>query len=161
MLKTGLAPVVDSQTRLLILGSLPGDASLAAQAYYAHPRNAFWPIMSALSETELFAQPYEARLSRLLELGVGLWDVIGSAQRQGSLDQALRDVETNPLATLIASLPALRAVAFNGQAAYRLGHRLIPPTLACIALPSTSPAHTLPLQAKIDAWLPLRTFLAR
>ncbi|MBM3115578.1 DNA-deoxyinosine glycosylase [Jeongeupia naejangsanensis] len=160
MLKTGLAPVIDSRTRLLILGSLPGDASLAAQAYYAHPRNAFWPIISELTGTELLAQPYETRLARLLDLRIGLWDVIGRATRQGSLDQALRDVETNPLIALIARMPELRAVAFNGQAAYRLGHRQIPSTLACIALPSTSPAHTMPLQAKIDAWLCLRTCLA-
>ncbi|GHD59009.1 DNA-deoxyinosine glycosylase [Jeongeupia chitinilytica] len=161
MLKTSLAPVTSPDTRLLILGSLPGDASLAAKAYYAHPRNAFWPIMSALTGRAIDTLPYDDRLVALLTRGIGLWDVVGSARRQGSLDQALREVETNPLTVLIDNLPHLNAVAFNGQTAYRLGHRQLPEGLHCIALPSTSPAHTMPLQAKIDAWMQLRPFLGQ
>ncbi|AOX99142.1 DNA-deoxyinosine glycosylase [Jeongeupia sp. USM3] len=159
MLKTSLAPVTSTTTRLLILGSLPGDASLAAQAYYAHPRNAFWPVMSALTGCALDTMAYDDRLAALLAHRIGLWDVVGTAKRRGSLDQALREIEANPLAALIDTLPDLGAVAFNGLTAYRLGHTLIPARLHCIALPSTSPAHTMPVQDKIDAWMQLRAFL--
>ncbi|BCL75071.1 DNA-deoxyinosine glycosylase [Jeongeupia sp. HS-3] len=160
MLKTSLAPVTATDTRLLILGSLPGDASLAAQAYYAHPRNAFWPIMAKLTGVTLDTLPYDERLAALLRHGVGLWDVIGSATRRGSLDQALREIEANPLVTLIETLPRLEAVAFNGQTAYRLGARLIPSGLASLALPSSSPAHTMPLANKLDAWQCLLPYLS-
>ena len=91
MLKRAFDPVVDANTRLLILGSLPGDASLKAGQYYGHPRNAFWPLVGeVIGHPDLKAQPYEARLDLLRAHGIGLWDVIAQATRVGSLDTAIR-----------------------------------------------------------------------
>ncbi len=93
MTKVAFAPVVDAETRLLILGSLPGDASLKAAQYYAHPRNGFWPLIGGVLGEGLAALPYDERLQRLKARGVGLWDVIASAERSGSLDAAIRSPE--------------------------------------------------------------------
>ena len=99
------APVVNANTQVLILGSLPGAASLAAQQYYAHPRNRFWPLLAAvLKQPDLPALAYPARLQALLAAGVGLWDVVAQAQRRGSLDANIRDAQANPLPALIAQL---------------------------------------------------------
>lgn len=114
------APVVNADTRVLILGSLPGVASLAAQQYYAHPRNQFWPLLATvLGQPGLPALDYPQRLAHLQAHGVGLWDVVAQAQRRGSLDTAIRAAQRNDLARLVASLPALRLVAFNGATAPR------------------------------------------
>ncbi|GAA5785505.1 DNA-deoxyinosine glycosylase [Chitiniphilus shinanonensis] len=156
--KQGLPPIVDREVRVLVLGSLPGDASLSAQAYYAHPRNAFWPIMAALLQVR-FDIDWPQRYATLLTHGIGLWDVIGRAERQGSLDTRLRRIEANSLPALLADLPALRAVAFNGGTAARLGLPQVPAGIASLALPSTSPAHTLKLVDKIEAWRALEPWL--
>ena len=108
-LKRAFDPVVDSHTRLLILGSLPGDASLKAGQYYGHPQNGFWRLVGGVISVDLVAQPYPDRLEALKAAGVGLWDVIASARRPGSLDTAIRDVEAADLNRLINTLPALRA----------------------------------------------------
>jgi hypoxanthine-DNA glycosylase len=155
--------VVDSRTRLLILGSLPGDASLAAAQYYAHPRNAFWPLIGGVVGRDLAALPYPQRLEALKAAGVGLWDVIAGAERPGSLDTAIRNAENADLIGLLATLPELRAVAFNGGLAARTGRRVlagIAPTVALVDLPSSSPAHARPLADKAAAWAVLRGVLA-
>ncbi len=147
---------------MLVLGSLPGEASLAAGRYYAHPRNQFWALIGAVIGMEtLPAQPYEARLGHLLEARVGLWDTIASAQRSGSLDSAIRAPEAAPLADLVATLPDLRCVAFNGAKAARTGRiALQRPTIALIDLPSSSPAHAArSLAEKREHWLRLQHFL--
>ena len=147
---------------LLLLGSLPGDASLAAGRYYAHPQNQFWRLLGAVLECDLESLAYEARLARLLDRRVGLWDVVGSASRQGSSDAAIRDLQPNDLPGLVAGLPELRALAFNGGTAFRHGSRQLGPAagrLAALALPSSSPLHTIGLAAKLPAWLALRAFL--
>lgn len=153
-LKRAFDPVVDARTRLLILGSLPGDASLKAGQYYAHPRNGFWRLVGGVIDVDLVALPYAQRLEALRAAGVGLWDVIASAERPGSLDAAIRDAEAADLNRLIDGLPALRAVAFNGGTAARLGRRgLTPrPRITLIDLPSSSPAHARPLAEKAMAW---------
>lgn len=159
--RTGFAPVVDGRTRVLILGSLPGDASLSAGQYYAHPRNAFWRLMEALLGVPLAAVPYAARLETLLAQGVGLWDVIASAERRGSLDAAIRNPEAADLIALTTRLPALKAVAFNGGTAARAGRRILEgaSTAALIDLPSSSPAHAISLSAKMESWAILGDFL--
>lgn len=158
--KRGFPPVVDARTQVLILGSLPGDASLAAGEYYGHPRNAFWRLMERVIDAPLAAQPYGARLSALLAHGIGLWDVIGEARRQGSLDAAIRDPAANDLVTLIETLPALRLVAFNGGAAAKLGGKLIGSQVATLALPSSSPAHAArSFEDKAAVWRRMRESL--
>jgi hypoxanthine-DNA glycosylase len=162
--KSAFPPVVAAHTRVLILGSLPGEASLAAARYYAHPQNQFWRLVGAAIKREgLPALEYDARLAVLLEAGVGLWDTVASAVRPGSLDAAIREAEHAPLAELIATLPALRAIAFNGATAARIGHRLLPKTaLAMVDLPSSSPAYAaMPLAEKRRRWLVLRDFLGK
>ncbi len=161
MRKAGFPPVVAADTRVLILGSLPGEASLAASQYYGHPRNAFWRLMEGVLDTPLVALAYEDRLSALLARGVGLWDVIAEAERPGSLDAAIRDPAANDLLALIETLPALRLVAFNGGTAAKLGRRLIGDRVPTLALPSSSPAHAAKsFEQKARAWSALCAALA-
>lgn len=161
--KAAFDPVVDSRTRLLILGSLPGDASLKAAQYYAHPQNAFWRLVGGVIGVDLVALPYLDRLEALKAAGVGLWDVIARATRPGSLDGAIRDAEAADLNTLVGRLSGVRAVAFNGATAARVGRRiLIPgPDVSLIDLPSSSPAHTRSFDSKAEAWSVLKPFVAR
>lgn len=163
MRKAGFPPVVDADTRVLILGSLPGDASLALAQYYGHPRNAFWRLIEAVLDAPLVALSYEDRLATLLSRGVGLWDVIGEASRRGSLDADIQDATANDLTALIRTLPRLRAVAFNGGAAARLGGRLLAPAadrLVLLSLPSSSPAHAArSFDEKLAAWKAIRAWL--
>ena len=155
------APCVRADTRLLILGSLPGQVSLARSQYYAHPQNQFWRLTGAIIDRDLAALSYDARLAALATAGIGLWDVIGTAVRFGSLDSAIRDCETNDLAALVSGLPSLAAIGFNGSAAFRLGTRQLGQTaMPLVALPSSSPAFAaMPFAAKRTAWLTLRRFL--
>ena len=161
MRKAAFAPVVDAQTRLLILGSLPGDASLKAAQYYAHPQNAFWRLTGGFIDRDLATLPYADRLEALKAAHVGLWDVIAGAERQGSLDGAIKNAEAADLRRLIAGLPQLRAIAFNGATAARIGRRSLADTgLTLIDLPSSSPAFTKPIAEKAEAWSVLAAFLS-
>lgn len=156
------APVVRPDTRLLILGSLPGAASLAAGRYYAHPRNQFWRLMATLIGEELEPLGYPARVARLVGHGVGLWDTVAAARRPGSLDADIRLEAASDLAGLAATLPELRAIAFNGGTASRIGRcRLGGGRYDLIDLPSSSPAYTLDFPAKARAWTALRPYLRR
>jgi hypoxanthine-DNA glycosylase len=159
--KSGFPAVVDARTRVLILGSLPGEASLAAAQYYGNPRNAFWRLMEEVLGASLVPLAYEDRLAALRAHGVGLWDVIGEAERHGSLDAAIRDPAANDLLALIETLPNLRAVAFNGGTAAKLGGRLVGDRIATLALPSSSPAHAARTFAqKADLWKAIANWLA-
>jgi len=160
--KSSFPPVVAPDTRVLILGSLPGETSLAARRYYAHPRNRFWHLIGKVIGRDLAPLDYEARLAALLAAKVGLWDTVASARRAGSLDAAIREAEHNPLAELAASLPDLRAVGFNGQTSARIGMaQLARSGLALVRLPSSSPAHAaMPLAEKEKLWSALGEFLA-
>lgn len=149
----GLAPVLDANTRILILGSFPGVASLAAQQYYAHPRNLAWRLISALVEDDLAALPYEERLPRLLAHGVGLWDVLGGCEREGSLDSAIRNPAANDFARLRQLCPLLHTVGFNGQAAGKFAAQFAAQGYRTVVLPSSSPAHAaLSFEDKLRAW---------
>lgn len=161
-LKRAFAPVVDDRTRVLVLGSLPGDASLRAAQYYAHPQNAFWRLIGGVLGRDLHGMAYADRLVALRTAGVGLWDVIASAERRGSLDAAIRSPEAADLRGLVAALPRLEAVAFNGAAAARTGRRSLAGLdgPALIDLPSSSPAHARPLQEKAERWNVLKAVLA-
>ena len=155
------APVASPGARLLILGSMPGAASLDAQQYYAHPRNAFWPIMGDLLGFDP-ALPYAMRLTALQSAGVALWDVLAACRRVGSLDAAIEadSVEANDFAGFLAGQPAIARIAFNGTAAETLFRRHVLPQLDArgrqierIKLPSTSPAHAgLRCEEKLATW---------
>lgn len=158
--KSSFPPVIDRGVRVLICGSLPGDRSLAAQQYYAHPQNQFWRLMSAVADRELVALAYPDRLAALLEAHVGLWDVVATAHRPGSTDAALSGIAPNDISALAATLPDLRAIAFNGGTALRHGLKQLGATgYATVALPSSSPLHTIGFDAKLPGWLELRNHL--
>ena len=161
-LKRSFPPVVAPDTRVLLCGSLPGERSLAAQRYYAHPQNQFWQLASGVIGRDLTALDYDARLAALLAAHVGLWDVVASARRTGSSDAAIRDLVGNDLAGLVHSLPHLRAVGFNGATSFRHGSKQLAgiPGIALVALPSSSPLHTVGAAAKQPAWDALRGYLA-
>lgn len=147
--------------RTLILGSMPGVASLARQQYYAHPRNAFWPIMTELLGIDSSAD-YEARIRQLGDSGFALWDVLKSCVRPGSLDSAIEatSIMPNDIAALLARNRGIRCVCFNGGTAARLYRRYVQPTLGAtaehityLALPSTSPAHAaVQFEEKLRQW---------
>ncbi len=160
--KASFPPIFAPDARLLVLGSLPGDASLAARRYYAHPQNQFWALMAPVVGAELIPLDYDARLAALIAAKVALWDVVATAHRPGSSDAAIRDLAANDIAALAATLPDLRAIAFNGATAHRHGLRQLGDAAgryAIIALPSSSPLHTVGLAAKAGAWNTLHTHL--
>lgn len=161
-IKSSFPPVVDARTRVLVLGSLPGEQSLATSQYYANPRNHFWRLMAEVTGIDLLPLPYEARLHALLEARAGLWDSVGAATRRGSLDSAIRDHRANNLADLAARLPELRAVGFNGGKSASLGMVQLSERadLALIPLPSSSPAYTRPFEEKLEQWMKLRPYLS-
>jgi hypoxanthine-DNA glycosylase len=160
-IKVGMPPVARPDARLFILGSLPGDASLSAQRYYAHPTNQFWRLLGQAIGEDLQALAYDERLQRLAERRIGLWDVIASASRRGSLDQSIRSAAHNRLERLRHDFPELRVLAFNGSTAAAAGRRLLAGAagLTLIELPSSSAANTRPFAAKAEAWSVLAQFL--
>jgi len=155
----GLAPVLFADTRLVVLGSFPGVASLAARQYYGHPRNNLWALLSALWDEDLVAMDYAQRLAALRRHRVGLWDVYRSCEREGSLDSAIRLPVPNDLAQLKILAPQLRAVAHNGAESARSRRLTGQLGVDVHTLPSTSPANaSWSFERKLAAW---RAVLAR
>jgi hypoxanthine-DNA glycosylase len=149
----GLPPVAGRDARLLVLGSFPGAASLAAQQYYAHPRNHFWPILGALWHVDLIALPYARRVAELRARGLAVWDVYAACRREGSLDSAIEQAEPNDLAALAARLPRLAAIAHNGGESARAMRITRALGLPVHRLPSTSPANaSWSFERKLAAW---------
>jgi TDG/mug DNA glycosylase family protein len=155
----GFPPISAADAEVLILGSMPGRASLDAQQYYAHPRNAFWPIM-AMSCGFDPAAGYAQRCASLVARRIAVWDVLQSCSRQGSLDAAIdaSSVRVNDFGAFFAAHPGVRRVLFNGATAERLYRRHVLPrlppasaALACVRLPSTSPAHAAMTHAQKTA----------
>jgi hypoxanthine-DNA glycosylase len=152
-LLTGLAPVIAQDTRILILGSFPGEASLRAQQYYAHPRNQFWKLVGALVGENLYDLPYDERLPRLLAHRFGLWDVLAACEREGSLDSAIRKPAANDFDRLRHLCPALETVGFNGQASGKFAPQFAEAGYRTVVLPSSSPAHmALSFEQKLERW---------
>jgi hypoxanthine-DNA glycosylase len=142
VLKSSFGRVWQADARLLILGSLPSDVSLRMNRYYAHPRNAFWPIMEHLLGIDA-KLPYDDKLAQLVAHRIALWDVVASASRPGSLDSSIRNVTVNDIADLVAQSPNLERIGCNGGTAMRLLKRYFPDLvqrIPVIQLPSTSPA---------------------
>jgi double-stranded uracil-DNA glycosylase len=151
------APVLRPDARILILGSMPGNASLAAQQYYAHPRNAFWPILCAWCGIDA-QRSYDQRIEALLDARIGLWDVLGSCRRIGSLDAAIETTAAQPnaIAELLQTHAQIERICFNGASAASLYRRFSlpqPAGMELLRLPSTSPAHAgMPLVEKQRRW---------
>lgn len=157
----GFAPIVSGNASVLILGTVPSEASLLRQQYYGHPRNAFWPIMSVLfgSDPELC---YQRRKEVLIENGVAVWDVLRSCNRLGSLDSSIKlaTIRTNDFMDFFTKYKDIKRVFFNGRMAEKLYQKRVLPTLhhrfsylEYQCLPSTSPANaSLKFEQKIEAW---------
>lgn len=146
-------PVGRPDARALIVGSMPGTASLAAGEYYAHPRNAFWPILFRCFHAP-YSGSYEEKKRLIEENGLALWDTVGSCLREGSLDSGMRGIRPNDFDAFFARYPHIRTVLCNGKTAYDLfslsgagGGRTV------LRMPSTSPAYTLPYAEKEEIWL--------
>ena len=138
---------------MLILGSFPSTASLAAQQYYAHPQNQFWRILGAVLERPLPEMDYLARLEAVQGAGIAIWDVFASCERAGSLDTAIRDAVPNDLGSLKESALALRRVCFNGRMAARRIREVEALGFVARVLPSTSPAHAgMRFEEKLLRW---------
>ncbi len=152
-LLTGFPPVIDSRTEILILGSFPGVASLQAQQYYAHPRNQFWRLISALIAEDLVALSYADRLKKLLEHRIGVWDVIDVCAREGSLDSAIRDAQHNNFKVLKEQCPALRRIGFNGKTSGKQAPLFAAAGFETFILPSSSPAYAvMTFEQKLAVW---------
>ncbi len=159
MRRRGLSPLLAPDARVLILGSFPSEASLAARQYYAHPRNHFWPVLSALLNEPLVEMSYSARTARVRQRGIAIWDTIVACEREGSLDAAIRNAERGEIARVRRVARGLRAVCFNGGTAARAEPAWRAAGFATLVLPSTSPAYTIPLARKVDAWRALMEYL--
>ena len=150
---TGLAPVIDAGVELLILGSFPSAASLAAGQYYAHPRNQFWLILSRILREPLVEMSYQKRLACVLAHRIGIWDVLGACEREGSLDTAIRRGKANDFSRLQRLAPRLTRVVFNGATAGRVAPQFVRSGYGVHVLPSTSPAHAArSLEQKLALW---------
>lgn len=149
----GLPPVISRGTRLVILGSFPGVASLQARQYYGHPRNHFWPLLGAIWGLDLLVLSYAQRLAEARRRGLGLWDVYASCLREGSLDTAIRAAEFNDLASLKRRAPLLQLVAHNGAESARAMKQIVALGLPVQRLPSSSPANaSWSFDRKLQAW---------
>ena len=153
---TGLAPLVSQQTRLLILGSFPGVASLQAQQYYGHPRNHFWPILGVIlgcSPDKMRASSSEKRSKWLLDQKLGVWDVYAACEREGSLDSAICGAMLNDFSRLVHLCPNLQAIAHNGGESFKHAKHTQLLGLPVYKLPSTSPANaSWSFERKLVAW---------
>ena len=145
-------PVFTPEARVMIVGSMPSVKSLADAQYYAHPRNAFWPILFDVFGAAPTGD-YEAKKALIRGNALALWDAAQSCEREGSLDSAMRDVAYNDFASLYARCPHIHTVLCNGGTAYALfvksgfaGDRRV------IRMPSTSPAYTMPYARKLQIW---------
>ena len=152
----GLPPLISAKTRLLVLGSFPGAASLAHQQYYAHPQNQFWKIIQAIFPSGLGgmeADSYEQRVDWLIQQGLGVWDVYASCERVGSLDSAIRAPQVNDFAALMQRYPQLQAIAHHGGESFRHAKYTTALGLPIYKLPSTSPANaTWSFARKLAVW---------
>ncbi|MDP2987650.1 MAG: DNA-deoxyinosine glycosylase [Hydrogenophaga sp.] len=151
----GLAPALDADTRLLVLGSFPGVASLRARQYYGHPQNHFWKILGALwlLPLPLPTMAYPERVAALLDHGLGVWDVYGACEREGSLDTNIRNGEVNDFAWVQRSCPRLEAIAHNGGESFRHARHTEKLGVPVYKLPSTSPANaSWSFDRKLAAW---------
>ena len=148
----GFPPVIDARIRTLILGSFPSVASLGKAQYYGHPQNHFWRLVGAVIAEPLPEMAYDERLRTLLNHRIGLWDIIGTCRREGSLDSSIRDPGHNDFSRVTCVASRLRRVCFNGKTAAKMEPLFLEWGFETIVLPSSSPAYTLAFERKLEAW---------
>ncbi|SDG26569.1 DNA-deoxyinosine glycosylase [Epilithonimonas hungarica] len=153
-------PIVDEESKILILGSVPGVKSLQMQQYYAHPQNQFWKLMFHLFGEE-FSPDYNTRLELLKTNKVALWDVIESCERKGSLDTEIKDEIDNDILELIENHPNIKTIFCNGQKSYKNLLKILGKNfkIPIIVLPSTSPLHTVKFEEKLESWKVIKSYL--
>lgn len=152
VIKRGLAPEIPASTRVLLLGSFPGEESLRQGQYYAHPRNQFWRLVGEILGEPLAELPYARRFPVLRRHRIGLWDIITDCERDGSLDGAIRNASLSQFDWLARHAPQLRVVAMNGRKSGTAAARLSALGYETLVLPSSSPAYTLAYADKLRAW---------
>lgn len=157
---SSFAPIVDENSEILILGSVPGVKSLEKQQYYAHPQNKFWKIIFELLNEEP-TEDYTQRIAVLTKYHIALWDVIDSCERKGSLDSEIRNEEANRVDELLNGHPNIKAVFCNGGKSYKNVQKMLGKDyrLPVFLLPSTSPLHTVSLEQKLESWKKITEYL--
>lgn len=160
MIIKGLEPILAPDTRILILGSMPSEISLEKGEYYANPRNHFWKIICSVCDTSPLID-YKDKVQMLLDRGIGLWDVLASCERQGSLDANIRNEQVNDFEALFREYKKIKYVLFNGAKAYEVFEKKVGVQIAdgieWIRMPSTSPANTISFDIKLNTWSRLKT----
>lgn len=153
-------PFIDEQSKILILGSIPGTKSLEKQQYYAHPQNKFWKIIFELFN-EKFTEDYSVRINILKKNHIAIWDVIDSCERKGSLDSEIKNEEANQIEKLLESHPNIKAVFCNGGKSYKNLQKLLGKNfrIPIHLLPSTSPLHTISFERKFEDWKKVLDYL--
>lgn len=153
-------PIVDEQSKILILGSVPGAKSLEMQQYYAHPQNQFWKLMFHLFEEE-YSLDYQKRIDFLKKNKIALWDVIESCERKGSLDTEIKNEIDNNIPQLIENHPKIKIIFCNGQKSYKNLIKILGKDfkIPIVVLPSTSPLHTVKFEKKLEVWKVIMDYL--
>lgn len=153
-------PIVDSNSRILILGSIPGVKSLEKQQYYGHPQNKFWKIIFELLNED-FTGDYGEKIRMLKKHHIALWDVIDSCERKGSLDSEIKNEEANQIPEFLEKYPNIQAIFCNGGKSYKNVQKILGKhfKIPVFLLPSTSPLHTVPFEKKLEEWRRIKTHL--
>lgn len=154
MPKIAFKPIIDTQTEILILGSMPGEQSLAQQQYYANQRNAFWRIICDVFNSGMLLTNYQDKINLLRQNKIGLWDALESCEREGSLDSNIKNGVLNNFEELFKTYPHIKLVLFNGGTSYQSLKKQIGilGNIPYLVMPSTSPAHTMAYQTKLASW---------
>lgn len=153
-------PIISNDSKILILGSVPGIKSLEMQEYYAHPQNKFWRILFELFNED-FTTNYVEKIDLLKKNKIAVWDVIDSCERKGSLDTKIKNENHHNILQLLNDFPSIKVIFCNGQKSFKTLEKLLPDDskIPIFVLPSTSPAYTIPYQQKLKDWSALKSFL--
>ncbi len=153
-------PIIDKDSKIIILGSIPGVKSLEKQQYYAHPQNKFWKIIFELFN-ENFTEDYAERINILKKHHIALWDVIDSCERKGSLDSEIKNEEANQIAELLEEFPNIQTIFCNGGKSFKNLQKVLGKDfrIPFYVLPSTSPLHTISFEKKLEEWKAVLKFL--
>lgn len=153
-------PIIDQESKILILGSVPGVKSLEKKEYYGHPQNKFWKIIFELFEVD-FTENYVEKIEILKKNKIAVWDAIDTCERKGSLDSEIRNEEANDIKNLLQTHPNIRAIFCNGGKSYKNLKKILDKNseIPAYLLPSTSPLHTISFEKKLEEWKILKTYL--